>query len=787
MKKVRKQKKIKIKEQYLIPRIPPVILYLIMMVWGYYVLKNYYTAYPHNVNIGYLNWLFSFGINTVSLSFRDFFIRAGTLLKSILITTAYLFAAREMGQLIMNKVFPGTKIATWGEDIIIYVGMGLSAIMILNIFLGFLGIFYKILVMFVLLTGVILNRIHPKKTIKYSPFFNKEKLNVMDYCFLGLMLLSLSITVIGALVPETFYDSLKYHLAMPSWWNMIHKVSTYKYFAMSYYPYNLHTVYANILMFGDEIAVKLFHFSFELLSILSIIHISRKYFSIRTGLIAAAIFSTVPIVMMVGWRSAIEMGLTYYETLTVLCVLNYMLDDTEKSSIKNWLIMAGIFCGIAVGSKIISLYCFVIMLVLITYKNFMMDFPESNTEFVKKAFKTLKTLIFFSAVVVSVASPWYIRTGIQTGNPLYPTILSPFRKEGDFLKHVIKDETVEISDPGKPERSIKNIITLPWNLTMGKKTQEPFSGAVYLILLPFLFLLRKPNRPLKILIIYFALYYIIWVNMRAYLRYFISAFSVGCIVLACYINESKIKTWFKNVICIVLVFMGCTNVIFVAGVQKISLLPFMYISGFQSKKEYLSTRRPSSPSPYYETISWANDNLPEDSKILFMGECRGYYSKKNYIAQTIADLNPLNEWIKTVENEKELYELLKENNVTHIFLNVPEAKRLSSYAIMQFDKRGLKIFSSFWDKYIKEIHKSISDIAVPMKNIYSVKKEQPEIWNNYSRNIGEYVYLYEIMTEEEANRAHVIPYNFFLSPIIYSKKKYTELIPAIEELRKVTK
>jgi len=199
--------------------------------------------------------------------------------------------------------------------------------------------------------------------------------------------------------------------------------------------------------------------------------------------------------------------------------------------------------------------------------------------------------------------------------------------------------------------------------------------------------------------------------------------------------------------------------------QKMSQNPLGYVLGLQSKEEYLSIQRPTYVCPYYQTINWANKNLPEGSKIVFLGETRPCYSERKVFTHSVSDFNPLVLWCKNVRDEKELRGKLLQEGVTHILLNIPEARRLGGYDIFQFEEKDFEIFCKFWNKYVREIYHGIADVTL---NNGIRGSKIPEFWNSYTKSAFNYVYLYEIMSEEEANKPHERPYNFFLHKELFA-------------------
>jgi len=193
------------------------------------------------------------------------------------------------------------------------------------------------------------------------------------------------------------------------------------------------------------------------------------------------------------------------------------------------------------------------------------------------------------------------------------------------------------------------------------------------------------------------------------------------------------NTLLKKLLMIVAAIMFLTNIDFILRMQKINRDPLGVTLGLQSKFDYLSQGRPSYPNPYYAMIDWINKNTPGDSKILFIGETRPYYLEREFVISSVYNKTPYIEWIKQTKSAEGFYNKLREENITHIFYNLPEAARLSVFGIFYWNSEEQDIFSQFWQKYVK--------VVCRYENLF----------------------LYEIMSPEEFSAPHIAPQNLILA------------------------
>lgn len=259
------------------------------------------------------------------------------------------------------------------------------------------------------------------------------------------------------------------------------------------------------------------------------------------------------------------------------------------------------------------------------------------------------------------------------------------------------------------------------------------------------------------------------------MRYIIPNLALVSIVYAYFIEKQKVSRSIKNVILIIILFTAYSNMLFANRIIKFSNNPLLYVLGIQSESEYLSTSKPSYPNPYYHVVDYANKNLPSTSRILFIGEARGLYCKRQYLVNGAGEYSYFIEPLKKSNNEDEYYRLLKDKGVTHLLLNVPELKRLYVYGNLYWNKEEFKIFDKFWKKYVVEIYRDIADLSVPQRGIISMKKQNPVWWENYAKNPFNYVFLYEILDEESALKPHEVPYNILADKRIYPEKDWQKL------------
>ncbi|MBU0952595.1 MAG: glycosyltransferase family 39 protein [Elusimicrobia bacterium] len=749
------------------PLIPGFIIFSALLVWGWVISRSYFEQYK--VNLDWLNYVLSvqeFNNPTISSFFGVF---GDYLLTAILVIWFYI-SAFGVGEKIRGlfKVESENKY----ENLFFSIGFGISVIIYGTFFIGLAGGLYKqFFVMIFIALGIFgifeLKKFHTKhKNVLNQP--KKPEFNFVNFLLVIVLFIAGLVTLVTALTPETFYDSTQYHLGVPLIWIQNHRICEIPTIQQSYYQMNMHILYVISILLKYSGLAKLLNYSFGLFSAVLVYIITKKYFSKKAGLLAVALFCAAPIVMFVSSRSCIELPMTFFELLGLFAIFNWINSKKDR-----WFFAAAIFSGMALASKLTSVFgvislIFAVLMYYVIYRR-------------QEILHLLKIGSIFLLICFALVSPWLLKNYILIGNPIFPFKLDLAHFQ---VQQVSKNAITSYIDQAPIPLTIKNIVTIPWNTTMGKY-QESFSGAAFLLLIPFLFFFKKTNKLAKIIFFYCIPYYLFWIVIgRCYLRFLITPLAFLSIVLAYYVTEAAISNIFKNIIALILIVFFGTNMLLYMFFQKMSQNPLGVVFGMQSKMEYLFSSRQSYPSPYYQVIDWVNNNLPQDAKIAFFGETRPYYAQRRVLAHSAGDFNQVILWCKKVNSADELREKLAKERVTHIMFNAPEGRRLNCYDIFQFEPKDLEIFSAFWEKYLKMIYAALPDASL---NDGRRASKVPEFWAGYQQNPFNYVYLYEILSPEDVNRPRQAVLNFFLYKNLYEPKRQVLLGPTIEKLIKAKK
>ena len=429
------------------------------------------------------------------------------------------------------------------------------------------------------------------------------------------------LNLIGAMAPPSMADPLRHHLASPAYYA---DVGGFPFVPVIFWniPGVLHIGYTVDLLVASDIAPAVTHFAFSLLTAGAVFALGRRFAGWKVGLIAAAIFYSLPMTTELAAAPMVEMGAAFFAVLAV-----YALLTGGKDADLRWILLAGLLGGLAGATKPWALLAGPAGLAVILV--------VQGTGVLHRPRKTAVSLVAFSFAFGLILGPWLIRNYIAAGDPLWPIGYQVFRGDMWTDWHFDKFSSWE-TGPGK---SVLNFVLGPWNLTneIGSFTQDrgPLSGSlltpVLLIFIPAAWLFgaarnRATGSLLAALAAFAALAYVVWFAGYQQPRYIqvvhpLLAVMAGAGVVAV---AGGGRRWLAlaaaGLLALSLVGTLGVSVAFNSGF-------FPVVFGAESRDEFLGSKVSNIAS-----VMWVNKNLPQDAKVLVMGLAGWYYFDREWLA-----------------------------------------------------------------------------------------------------------------------------------------------------------
>jgi len=509
--------------------------------------------------------------------------------------------------------------------------------------------------------------------------------------------------LLGTLIPPLLFDALVYHLAIPKLYILNHGIEYIPYSFFSNFPFLMEMLYTLGLLVQGPIVVKCLNYVIHLVMLASLYTFARTYFNHRIALVSVLIFYTIPWVGMESFLPYIDIGLAVYTLLALYGLLNWM---TRKHT--GWLLMCGICSGVGVSIKYLGTHNALLMGMSVIGWILWRKFRGYALEKPTNQHIVFREILTFALPALVCGAPWYVKSVIFTGNPIYPFIFGGGDWDVARLQRYMSHYQVDF---GSFFQNVMAFCKLPWELVFSLNltpSNIPL-GPIFLVFLPLLLLVKHVPPLIKYLVGASLFLVILWFNTSPQSRFLIPTLPLVSIATAYVLEHLSVEArtaWLKRTGYVFLFVLFLSNI----GWELIYVYsffdPFTVVMGLESRHEYLSRQRPD----IYPITQYANETLPADAKILFIGDTRGYYADRPFIASTAHDKTPIVELAHESTTTDELAEHLKALGMTHIIFNRQEGARLyKSYEYLHWKTpESEQLFWEFYRTRLKEL-KSIND------------------------------------------------------------------------------
>ncbi len=520
-------------------------------------------------------------------------------------------------------------------------------------------------------------------------------------------------------LPPHYYDSLVYHLALPSEYIKNNSIVPVPYNLYSHFPQNAEMTFLIALKVGNEASAQLVTFFLSCLVAVGVRKFIRVNFETEIGASAGFfILASAPFFLFLAPSTYVEFHQAFLSFATFWCMWDYLLKQELPSASRrifsSEILCAGIFSGLAIGVKytaFASLAALNIMFIWLYLKKILYGSmsPPSDRKKIIADFFALNASAFF------IASPWFIKNFLFTGNPIFPFFYEIFRGSGSSVgwnDYAAQGYFSALTEYAHKSSVFFELVTLPYNLLIkplkfggGIDVLGDFGWLVFFVFGALSLLWWRKNF---YVLLYAIIVGVIWFLTKPVLRFLVPlapVLAVLCGMTAGYFMEKKILR--PTRIIIFLAIVGCAlhsfyYFLFIARYFR----PLSYLSGRETKSQYLSNTLKYSPYPAFEFINELHKKCKAEGKsvrVFFVGEQRAFYCKAPLVAPSVFAPNPLVEWADTSSTPVALFLKLRTQKFTLIFYNTFEGERLRPYGIFDFTLRGENIWKEFLARFSERI------------------------------------------------------------------------------------
>lgn len=226
--------------------------------------------------------------------------------------------------------------------------------------------------------------------------------SVAERCLILLLVVMILPASARALCPPTTWDALMYHLAGPAYWLAAGAIRPDAPVYLAHYPSASGMLYLLSMALTSDRAPGLIHFGFFLASIVAVGALGRRVIGDAGGLWAGLLYAGIPIVHRTAGDAVADQLLIFSTVMAMSAILRH-LETQDVTDITQAGLAAGLACSAKYQGIHVSFALFVILYLGLRGRGSLDWRP-----FVR--FITLGAL---------VASPWYLKSLVFTGNPFH--------------------------------------------------------------------------------------------------------------------------------------------------------------------------------------------------------------------------------------------------------------------------------------------------------------------------------------------------------------------------------
>ncbi|GBC95633.1 hypothetical protein HRbin16_01425 [bacterium HR16] len=409
----------------------------------------------------------------------------------------------------------------------------------------------------------------------------------------------------------TDWDGLAYHLAAPAIWLREGRIGYIPFMHQSNFPFVMEMQYLWALGIGSGAGgAKVFHWATLLLTLGAVFAFAR-----RTGFAgswAAASLVSVPVVLWEASVAYADLATTAYTLLCLLAAWNAAGEGGAPTR-RRWLALAGLMGGLALGTKMTALGSVGLLAVLLAWES------------VRRRPIRLVEIAGCVGIALLVGAPWYIKTYVYTGNPVYPYFYELFGGRNWTAENarIYREAQLAFGLGREPYQ----LLMSPFNLTFfWSRFFDPLpfvgsAGFVYLAgLIPLFFARRLPGVA-RWWILFSLISLVLWFVLMQQVRYLMTIFplvSLWCGWLA--VQTERRWTARAMQAAIVLQVLWC-------AVGFSSLWGRVLTVWKDGAPAYLERALPG----VWQACEWINRNTPREAGVILYDETRGFYLQRRYL------------------------------------------------------------------------------------------------------------------------------------------------------------
>lgn len=396
---------------------------------------------------------------------------------------------------------------------------------------------------------------------------------------------ALAPTAVPSLYPPTGFDATLYHLPYARAFVESGGVPFLADRRFPVFPQANEVLFAEVMLFAPDVAAQGVQWLTTVLTAALVGAWGREAFGPAAGWLAAAIFLGNPIVVYLGGTAYIEPGLTLFVTAAL-----FGLHWWRSSGEARWLIFAAVLAASAAAAKYVGLF----FVALVGLTALLGGAPAGERR------PRWRAAALAALAAGAVLAPWYGRTVIHTGNPVFPFFPQVFGSTpwdplpfqsilgGGEGRGIVKDVLLRLGA----------LLRLPWDLVFERQkyNSQPFSP-LYLAVLPWTVVVAVRDARVRFLLAVAAAYTLIVFSLPPDARYILCVVPLVSLAAAGALQLllARFRRFWTVALCVGCLLPGWLYAAY--HLDRLGRLPLTP----EGREAYLTRR-----VPLYPAVAWLN-------------------------------------------------------------------------------------------------------------------------------------------------------------------------------------
>jgi GT2 family glycosyltransferase len=554
-----------------------------------------------------------------------------------------------------------------------------------------------------------------------------------------------AMTFFESLAPATAQDALAYHLAVPAKYLEQGGITYIPESFFAQFPANTEMLFTLALLLGDSRLAGGCHWLLGAAAALAVAALARRLLARSAlaaapgedrgelspspgaggGLLAAAIFATVPTAALIAGWAYVDLTLVLFQLLSTLAFLRWWEmgrpapaagetappANTPREKRTGLLVLAALFAGLAAGTKYTGGAQGIVIVLGVVLEAHLRG---------RRLRDAAAAAGLAACVTAALVGPWWVKNLVYTGNPLHPFLFGILGGRG-WDGERARALSAFLGGWGGPSGPLEPLL-LPWRLTMSARffSIERYDGMIgpaFLLGAPLvlsaLFQTKRRGRleggagaatsPLLAVAGGIGLAHaLLWLFLSRQVRFLLPALSVGAALieasLPLALEPGRWRSTWMGALKLGIGF----NVVLIAT-HFAAHNPLPVVLGLEPEKSYLCREVPGGDYAVFEAIDRL---LPLESRILFGGSGNpGFLCKRPYHADALFENRTLLEVLIAGKEPAGVRDELLRRGFTHLLFRWE----------LVFDPSGLRseiplpqqlLLADFLNRHARLVHRA---------------------------------------------------------------------------------